>query len=311
LADKQEITTGVARVFISSTFEDLKDHIDAVYLAVRRLGHRAEAVEYLAATEQRPLERSLADVCEADVVVFLIAWRYGYVPPGQQYSMTELEYREARKADIPCLIFLAEDASWPKQYVDDDSSNITRFRRELLEQRLVAFFTTPDSLAAQVAISLSQWVTSGARDLSPATPEMVSASEAPGPDVFLSYAHDDVDIARSVSERIGSEQWSVFWDRTIPVGFTWDDIVEGALEAAKCVVVLWSPAASNSEWVRNEAMDGAERRILAPAVIKETKIPLRFRGIQAADLVGWSPQRPDTPGMQALISAVKRLCSRR
>jgi hypothetical protein len=302
----------VARIFISSTVEDLRDHRKAVYLALRRLGHEPLAVEDYAATEQRPLERCLADIRVSDVVVFLIAWRYGYVPAGQQYSMPELEYQAAREAAKPCLIFLtSEDAPWPKHYVDDDPSNITRFRRMLLVQHIVAFFTKPDSLAAQVAVTLDRWVTSGERDLSPATPEMVSASEAPGPDVFLSYAHDDVEIARSVSERIGSEKWSVFWDRTIPVGFTWDDIVEGALEAAKCVVVLWSPAARNSEWVRNEAMDGAERRILAPAVIKETKIPLRFRRIQAADLVGWSPHGPDTHGMQALISAVERLCSGR
>jgi hypothetical protein len=244
------------------------------------------------------------------VAVFLIAWRYGYVPAGQQYSITELEYREARQAVIPRLIFLTEDdAPWPKKYFDDKSSNVKRFRRELLEQNVVARFTTPDSLASQVAVSLHRWVASGARELSPTAREAVSAADAPGPEVFLSYAHEDVKIAQSVSERIGREEWSVFWDRTIPVGFTFDDIVEGALDAAKCVVVLWSPAARNSEWVRIEAMEGAERRILAPALIEETKIPLRFRRIQAADLVGWIPHRPDTPGMQALISAIKRFVS--
>ena len=49
-----------------------------------------------------------------------------------------------------------------------------------------------------------------------------------------------------------------------------------------------------------------ERGILAPALIEQTKIPLRFRRIQAADLVGWSPDAPDTQGMQALISAIGR-----
>jgi hypothetical protein len=135
------------------------------------------------------------------------------------------------------------------------------------------------------------------------------AEEAPGPEVFLSYAHEDVGIAQSISERIGHEKWSVFWDRTIPVGFTWDEIVEDALDAAKCVVVLWSPAARNSEWVRIEATEGAERRILAPALIAETKIPLRFRQIQAADLVGWSPETSDTPGVHALLAAIRRCLS--
>jgi hypothetical protein len=124
--------------------------------------------------------------------------------------------------------------------------------------------------------------------------------------VFLSYAHQDIAAAQSISQRIGEERLSVFWDRQIPVGLTWDDIVEAALDDAKCVVVLWSPAARSSEWVRIEAAEGAERGILAPALIVETKIPLRFRLIQAANLVGWSPGSPDTPGMQALISAIDR-----
>jgi hypothetical protein len=45
----------VARVFISSTFEDLKDHREAVYVGLRRLGHEFVAVEDWVATEQLEL----------------------------------------------------------------------------------------------------------------------------------------------------------------------------------------------------------------------------------------------------------------
>ena len=297
----------MARVVISSTFQDLKAHREAVYVALRHLGHDSLAVEDWVATDQRPLARCLADVRASDVAVFLVAWRYGYIPAGEEYSITELEYRAARAAGVDCLVFLtADDAPWPRKYFDDDEANISRFRHQLLEQHLVAFFDTPDALAAQVAKSLHRWVASGARELLPTPPDAMLAAEAPGPEVFLSYAHEDVDVAQSISERIGREKWSVFWDRTIPVGFTWDEIVEGAIDAAKCVVVLWSPAARNSEWVRIEATEGADRRILAPAIIAETKIPLRFRQIQAADLVGWSPHVADTPGMHALLAAIRR-----
>jgi hypothetical protein len=297
----------VTRVFISSTFQDLKDHREAVYLALRRLGHESVAVEGWAATDQRPLERSLADLRASDVAVFLVAWRYGYIPAGEQFSVTELEYRAARGAGIPCLVFLSsDDAPWPKRYFDDDPENITRFRNHLCKEHGIAFFDTPDALALQVAASLHAWVASGARELSPIPQDAGRGAEAPGPEVFLSYAHEDVGIAKSIAERMSREKWSVFWDRTVPVGFTWDQIVEEALDAAKCVVVLWSPAARNSEWVRIEATEGAERRILAPALIAETKIPLRFRQIQAADLVDWNPAAQDTLGMQALLTAIRR-----
>ncbi len=294
----------MARVFVSSTFQDLKEYRQAVYIALRRLGHQSVAMEDYVATDQPPLEKSLDDLRNSDVAVFIIAWRYGYIPAGHQYSMTELELRTAREARIPCLIYLSSaEGAFP---VDEDSTNILRFRDEVLKSYVVAFFTTPDELAMQVAVSLHRWVASGERQAAPTPSEEAATTDSPGPEVFLSYAHEDIQVAQSVSERIGREKWSVFWDRTIPVGLTWDEIVEGALDATKCVVVLWSPAARNSDWVRIEATEGAERGILAPALIEQTKIPLRFRRIQAADLVGWSPDAPDTQGMQALISAIGR-----
>lgn len=134
------------------------------------------AVEDWGATDQPPLEHSLAYLRTSDVAVFLVAWRYGYIPASEQYSITELEYRAAREAGVACLVFITADhAPWPQKYFDDDAANISRFRQQLLEDQLVAFFDTPDVLAAQVASSLHQWVASGARQLSPTPPDAVIA----------------------------------------------------------------------------------------------------------------------------------------
>ena len=299
-------TSMTPRIFLSSTFQDLKEYRNSVYIVLRRLGNVVKMEDY-PATDQTPLEKALEDVKSSDIVVFLVAWRYGYIPFGQQYSITELELRTAKEAGIPCLIFLAsEKAPLQVKYIDQDSANIQRFRQQLQENFVVSYFNTPDELATQVATSLQRWAASGKRELSPTPPGVALDEELLRPDVFLSYAHEDIKVAQSVSERIGQENWTVFWDRTIPVGFTWDDIVEGALDVAKCVVVLWSTAARNSEWVRIEATEGAERKILAPALIEQTKIPLRFRLIQAANLVGWIPNAVDTTGMKSLISAISR-----
>jgi len=158
----------------------------------------------------------------------------------------------------------------------------------------------------QVAAAVHTWIARGAIE-PPEIPPAESISEVvPGPEVFLSYAHEDVAFAEAVAERLVQEKWSVFWDRQIPVGLTWDDIVEKALDSAKCIVVLWSSASRDSEWVRIEANEGAERHILAPALIADVKIPLRFRRIQAADLGGWIRGAADTPGMKTLVAAVER-----
>ena len=102
----------------------------------------------------------------------------------------------------------------------------------------------------------------------------------------------------------------MFWDRTVPIGMTWDEIVEAALDEANCVLVLWSQSSVKSEWVRAEALDGADRKILVPALIETTKIPLRFRPLQAANLVGWDPQSIDQSSTQDLIAAVSRVAAK-
>ena len=75
-------------------------------------------------------------------------------------------------------------------------------------------------------------------------------------DIFLSYARPDLEVARSVAEDLETEGYSVFFDQQIGVGESWDALIEAEIEAAGCVVVLWSPTSRGREWVRNEARFG-------------------------------------------------------
>jgi hypothetical protein len=100
--------------------------------------------------------------------------------------------------------------------------------------------------------------------------------------------------------------FSVWWDRRIPIGKTFDLIIEEALDAAKCVVVVWSNYSVRSEWVKNEAYEGIERQILIPVLIDDVRIPLTFRRIQAARLVGWHGEIPH-PELELLIGSIKEL----
>lgn len=107
-------------------------------------------------------------------------------------------------------------------------------------------------------------------------------------DIFISYAREDLDRVRPLARALEAEGWSVFWDRRIPPGKTWHDLIEGELTAARVVVVGWSAAANRSEWVRDEAAEGRERGILVPILLEKIKPPMGFRAIQAANLVDWS-----------------------
>lgn len=106
-------------------------------------------------------------------------------------------------------------------------------------------------------------------------------------DVFLSYASVDGGVARLLAEELTSLGYEVWWDRLIPSGARWDDEIERRLEAARFVVVLWSPAAADSDYVRAEARAASRRGTLISAVIEPCELPMPFGEFQAIDLVPW------------------------
>lgn len=113
-------------------------------------------------------------------------------------------------------------------------------------------------------------------------------------DIFISYASADRSRVEPLVDALRGLGWSVWWDRTIPAGKTWDQVIEAALTDARCVIVLWSHASVRSDWVRTEAEEGKRRGILIPAMIEDVNIPLAFKRIQAANLINWSGTLPST-----------------
>ena len=140
------------RVFISSTWLDLKPEREAVENALHRMQDTAFAgMEYFGSRPDTPKEVSLAEVDRSDVYIGLVAHRYGS-------GITEAEYRRARERDIPCLIYFKEEsAPVPPAHIERDPDKITRLealRRDLKQHHTVSFFHSPDHLATQVVADL-------------------------------------------------------------------------------------------------------------------------------------------------------------
>lgn len=106
-------------------------------------------------------------------------------------------------------------------------------------------------------------------------------------DVFISYASVDRNQAKRLAEHLQQHGYSVWWDRTIPPGRVFDEVIQEALDAAQCVVVLWSQASIASNWVKAESADALTNQRLVPALIAKVSPPIEFRRIQAADLTQW------------------------
>jgi hypothetical protein len=106
-------------------------------------------------------------------------------------------------------------------------------------------------------------------------------------DIFLSYKSEDKERAQIIAEALELKGYSVWWDRIIPPGRRFSQVIQEELDAAKCVVVLWSKESVKSEWVETEASEGNRRRILIPVMIDDVLPPLAFRMIEAAKLMDW------------------------
>ena len=167
----------MARIYISSTYNDLQDERRSVADAIMMMGHFPVGMEHYSASEQRPLDKCLADVRSCQGYVGLFAWRYGYILSSHHKSITQLEYEEAAKHNLPRLIFLlSEEAPWPASRIDKDQQKIRTLRQYLETQHIVKYFSSAAQLAAQVTAAISNEFRRG-HDLPSLLPHLVDRSE--------------------------------------------------------------------------------------------------------------------------------------
>jgi hypothetical protein len=99
---------------------------------------------------------------------------------------------------------------------------------------------------------------------------------------------------------------SVWWDRGLPGGESWRQQIQTALDAAKCVIVIWThdSVGPTGDFVRDEASQAKRRGVLVPVLMDKVSSPLGFGEIQAIDLTHWKGKSHD-PFFQDLIAAVQ------
>jgi TonB family protein len=130
--------------------------------------------------------------------------------------------------------------------------------------------------------------------------------DSTGPDIFLSYASADRERVAPLAKALEDLGWIIWWDRKIPVGKSFDEVIEEGLTKSKCVVVVWSEGSVTSDWVKTEAGEAKKRQKLTPVMIDSVEPPLEFRRIQAADLTDWQPG-VESEEFDHLVTAIKGL----
>jgi hypothetical protein len=129
--------------------------------------------------------------------------------------------------------------------------------------------------------------------------------------IFISYARADRQTAEKFVAALETQNWDVFWDKEIPAGKRWSEIISQNLAAAECVVVLWSRTSVTSDPVLDEAEIGRKRKVLIPIFIEENiDAPFGFGRVQTANLAHWKGDIEDAD-FQKLVSDISAFTSPR
>ena len=131
-------------------------------------------------------------------------------------------------------------------------------------------------------------------------------------DVFVSYKAEDRKRVRPLVEALEADGYSVWWDEQIGGGTAWRQSIEAELNAAKCVIVVWSKRSVGPDgtFVQDEATRAQQRHVYVPVTIDKVHLPLGFGETQALPLTGWHGGTSD-PHYRAVLDAVRRITGRK
>jgi hypothetical protein len=135
-------------------------------------------------------------------------------------------------------------------------------------------------------------------------------------DIFLSYKREDFARAKVIVEALKSSEvegrkLTVWWDQDLSWGDKWAPEIYRELKASRCVIVLWSVLAVDSEWIlMREAFEAMARGTLLPIYIDERglikdRLPNMFNGVQSGELAHWNGDLAD-PKFVTLVSMIGR-----
>lgn len=125
-------------------------------------------------------------------------------------------------------------------------------------------------------------------------------------DVFISYKREDRKKARALAETLARRGYDVWWDIELLPGQQFADEVNSVLNTAKAAIVLWTPEAVASNWVKSEASIALNRNILVPARLTDVDLPAPYNTIHTSDLTSWDGSA-GAPILNELLAGVAKL----
>ena len=126
-------------------------------------------------------------------------------------------------------------------------------------------------------------------------------------DVFISYSHQNREVAARLADAIAAQGLRVWWDRDLVAGTEFAGVIETQLDAARVVLTLWSAESVRSAFVRDESARALRAGKLLPLRIEAVELPLGFGQTHTLDLIDWQGD----PQAENLLHLLHELQQRR
>jgi len=146
------------KIFISSTYEDLKEYRQTAIEVVNRYKCVPLAMEFLVSEPGEPLTVCEKEVRECDIFIGIYAHRYGFIPKRENKSITQLEYELAKELGKDCLCFIVEvDYPWKKSFIEfGKQKELDDFLDKVKTENICSFFTTVHDFDRKLSTSLGK-----------------------------------------------------------------------------------------------------------------------------------------------------------
>ena len=154
----------VLRAMISSTTLDLPAHRVEAMDACLRQDFFPLMMEHLPADSIAGLAASMRLVDQADLYILIVGARYGFVPAGEEKSITHAEYERAAARGIPILPFIADGTHpFPLNEIETGvgAEKLEAFRREIQAKHVFSHFHSAAELGKLIVDSVARYRSGG------------------------------------------------------------------------------------------------------------------------------------------------------
>lgn len=145
------------QIFISSTYEDLKEERKKVIQAILKLYHFPIGMEMFHADNEEQWEQIKNTLDMSDYYILILGRCCGTLIEKEGISYTEKEYNYAISKGIPVLAFIISEDAKKESYGIESNKQQNAYKKfvKKVKQLPCEFWHTPEELAYQVATTLS------------------------------------------------------------------------------------------------------------------------------------------------------------